>query len=99
MSEPPAAPLPEEEPARWPDWDQRVDDPAGGRWRVRTVDLLAAPGQFAPAEARTIAANMGRYQTTVERPDGGLRTVYIFERDEAEEYHRRTVARARQGRL
>ncbi len=86
-------------PADWPEWFQRVYDPDGGRWQIKTVDLLAAPGQFAPAEARTLALNMGRYRTTVERPDGGLRTVYLGERDEAEEYHRRTVRRIRAGEL
>jgi S-methylmethionine-dependent homocysteine/selenocysteine methylase len=88
-----------EEPAGWPDWSQRVSDPAGGLWKVRTVDLLRAATQFVPAEARTIAATMGRYQTTIERPDGGSRTVYTAETDEAEAYHRRTVRRILGGQL
>lgn len=86
-------------PPDWPDWRQRVADPDGGTWRVRTIDLLEAPGQFTRAEARTLAENMGRYRTTIERPDSGLRTVYLHERDEAEQYHRRTVRRISAGQL
>jgi hypothetical protein len=99
MTDPTASPLPEEEPAGWPEWVQLVIDPRGQRWRIKTVDLLEASSQFAPVEARTLAENVGRYQTTVERPEGALRSVYLFERDEAEAYHRRTVRRARLGEL
>ena len=76
-----------------------VNDPDGGLWKIKTVDLLTAPGQFAMAEARVLAQNMGRYQTTIEHPDGGLRTVYLSEQDEAEDYHRRTVRRILAGQL
>jgi hypothetical protein len=86
-------PSPDEQPAGWPEWVQRVADPDDGLWKVRTVDLLEAPGQFVIAEARVLAQNMGRYQTTIEGPSGGSRTVYLAEKDEAEEYHRRTVRR------
>jgi hypothetical protein len=94
-----AADIPPADEPGWPEWIQRVTDPAGGLWKVRTVDLLEAPGQFVPAEARVLAQNMGRYQTIVERPDGGSRTIYVHERDEAEEYHRRTVRRIVAGQL
>lgn len=99
MTDEATAPMAHDEPAGWPAWVERVYDPAGGRWQVKTVDLLKAPGQFAPAEARTLALNMGRYRTTIERPDGGLRAVYLSEQDEAEAYHRRTVRRIRAGAL
>jgi hypothetical protein len=84
---------PADEPAGWPEWAQRVTDPDGGLWKVKTVDLLEAPGQFVITEARVLAQNMGRYQTTIEGPAGGSRTVYLAEKDEAEEYHRRTIRR------
>lgn len=91
--------LPNEEPADWPHWFQKVEDPDGQVWRVKTVDLIAAPGQLAPAEARTIAANMGRFLTTIEWPDGALRSVYTDDEEEAEAYHRRAVRRIRAGEL
>jgi len=93
MPDSPDAPSPADAPTGWPEWVQRVADPDGGLWKVKTVDLLEAPGQFVMAEARVLAQNMGRYQTTIERPDGGSRTVYLSEKDEAEEYHRRTIRR------
>jgi hypothetical protein len=93
MSDQPADLTSADEPARWPEWVQRVADPDGGLWKVRTADLLEAPGQFVVAEARVLAQNMGRYQTTIEGPEGGSRTIYLSEKDEAEEYHRRTVRR------
>jgi hypothetical protein len=90
---------PADAPAGWPEWVQRISDPGGGLWKIKTVDLLTSPGQFVMAEARVLAQNMGRYQTTIERPDGGLRTVHLHEQDEAEEYHRRTVRRILAGQL
>jgi hypothetical protein len=92
-------PSPADEPADWPEWRQRLYDAAGGLWKVRTVDLLLAPGQFALAEARTIAQNLGRYQTTIEWPDGALRTVYTEDEEAAEAYHRRAVRRILAGEL
>lgn len=99
MSDSPSAPSPADGPAGWPEWVQRVADPDGGPWKIKTVDLLEAPGQFVLAEARVLAQNMGRFQTTIERPDGGLRTVYLPEKDEAEAYHRRTVRRVLAGQM
>ena len=90
---------PDEAPAEWPEWFQRVEDPDGAVWRVRTVDLLRAPGQFAPAEARAVAENMGRFLTTIEWPDGGQRAVYTEDEEEAEAYHRRVVRRILAGQL
>lgn len=91
---------PTEPPPDWPNWNQRVRDPDGRVWRIRTIDVLEAPGQIHPRLAKTVAETKGRFRTTVISPRGGLaKDVYVPERDQAVEYHRRMARAAREGHL
>lgn len=91
---------PTEPPPEWPHWEQRVADPEGRIWRIRTIDVLEAPGQLHPRLAKTVAETKGRFRTTVISPRGSLvKDVYVPDRDQAVEYHRRMVREARAGRL
>ncbi len=91
---------PTEPPPEWPHWEQRVEDPDGRIWRIRTVDVLEAPGQLHPGLAKTVAETKGRFRTTVISPQGAMaKDVYVPDRDQAVEYHRRMVREAHEGRL
>jgi hypothetical protein len=91
---------PDEPPPEWPIWEQRIDDPDGRRWRVRTIDVLEAPGQIHPRLAKTLAETKGRFRTTVISPRGGrAKDIYVPDRDQAIAYHRRMVRAVREGQL
>ena len=89
-----------EPPPDWPLWEQRVKAPDGRLWRVRTVDVLEAPGQLHPRLAKTVAETKGRFRTTVLSPRGALaKDVYVPDRDQAVAYHRRMAREIREGKL
>lgn len=90
----------DEPPPVWPLWEQRIEDPSGKRWRVRTVDVLESPGQLHPRLAKTVAETKGRFRTTVISPNGSLaKDTYVPDRDQAVAYHRRLVRLVRSGEL
>jgi hypothetical protein len=90
----------DEPPPEWPLWEQRVEAPDGRVWRVRTVDVLEAPGQLHPRLAKTVAETKGRFRTTVISPRGALaKDVYVPDRDQAVAYHRRVARQIREGLL
>jgi hypothetical protein len=91
---------PLDSPPEWPLWEQRIGDPDGRLWKVRTMDVLEAPGQIHPRLAKTLAETKGRFRTTVISPRGALiKDVYIPDRDQAIAYHRRMVHQAHEGLL
>jgi hypothetical protein len=81
-------------------WEDDVEHPAGGLWRVRTHDLQEAPMQMPNEMVKAIVGNRGRFWTTVYGPDGGqYKSTLAPSRTEAEEFHRRMIERISQGQL
>jgi hypothetical protein len=83
-----------------PLWENDVEHPAGGVWRVRTQDLEKEPLQMPTEMIKVLVQNRGQFVTTVYGPDGGqYKATYAFTRAEAEAFHDRMVERIGMGDL
>jgi len=81
-------------------WENDVEHPLGGVWRVRTQDLQEEPLQMPAEMIKVLIGNRGRFLTTVYGPDAAqYKMTFTYTRGEAEEFHDRMIEQIRTGLL